>query len=219
MKSCAVVVQPGRVVYGDSCTAGGLRQFGRDLVVDRFFKSSQTSLGHRSTPPSPLSLAAWPVAAKVSYGPAGLVFIWPLLLDFLHFPFLWSSVLRHYFDSFEVMDEKPYTLEITMSELTLGVQSEAGNTAGRLLVWPAWSSYRSSTTVLTVVDLLFDDVFWVKQAQKDHDVFSAAYASRGLFEVFRTQRTIGENVRTYPKPANGILDSFEFTWKRTSESG
>ena len=56
-----------------------------------------------------------------------------------------------------------------MSEPKLGVHSEAG-TLRQVIVSPPGLAHRRLTPD-NREDLLFDDVFWVKQAIKDHAIF------------------------------------------------
>ena len=56
-----------------------------------------------------------------------------------------------------------------MSEHTLGVHSETGKLRQVIVCRPGLAHRR--LTPSNCQDLLFDDVFWVKLAQKDHDVF------------------------------------------------
>ena len=53
-----------------------------------------------------------------------------------------------------------------MTELTLGVHSETGTLRQVIVCRPGLAHRR--LTPSNCDSLLFDDVFWVKQAQKDH---------------------------------------------------
>ena len=70
-----------------------------------------------------------------------------------------------------------------MSELKLGVHSETGQLR-QVIVSPPGLAHRRLTPD-NCADLLFDDVFWVKQAQKDHDAFAEAMRGEGV-EVLET---------------------------------
>lgn len=65
-----------------------------------------------------------------------------------------------------------------MSELTLGVHSETGTLRQVIVCRPGLAHRR--LTPENCEALLFDDVFWVKQAQKDHDVFVSIMQARGV---------------------------------------
>jgi len=63
-----------------------------------------------------------------------------------------------------------------MSARSLGVHSETGKLHQVIVCRPGLAHRR--LTPDNCEELLFDDVFWVKQAQKDHDVFSSVSAGR-----------------------------------------
>lgn len=65
-----------------------------------------------------------------------------------------------------------------MSEPTLGVHSETGKLRQVIVCRPGLAHRR--LTPSNCQELLFDDVFWVKQAQKDHDVFSGFMRDEGV---------------------------------------
>lgn len=60
----------------------------------------------------------------------------------------------------------------------LGVHSETGKLRQVIVCRPGLAHRR--LTPSNREELLFDDVFWVKQAQKDHDVFSALMRDEGV---------------------------------------
>ena len=65
-----------------------------------------------------------------------------------------------------------------MPDQTLGVYSETG-TLGQVIVCRPGLAHRRLTPE-NCQDLLFDDVFWVKQAKNDHDVFTDAMRGEGV---------------------------------------
>ena len=65
-----------------------------------------------------------------------------------------------------------------MTDHTLGVHSETGKLRQVIVCRPGLAHRR--LTPENCQDLLFDDVFWVKQAQKDHDVFAAIMRAEGV---------------------------------------
>ena len=65
-----------------------------------------------------------------------------------------------------------------MSDQSLGVYSETGTLRQVIVCRPGLSHRR--LTPENCKDLLFDDVFWVKQAQKDHDVFTDTMRDEGV---------------------------------------
>lgn len=65
-----------------------------------------------------------------------------------------------------------------MSDLTLGVHSETGTLRQVIVCRPGLAHRR--LTPANCDELLFDDVLWVKQAQKDHDVFVRIMQARGV---------------------------------------
>jgi len=94
-----------------------------------------------------------------------------------------------------------------MSELTLGVHSEAGTLRQVIVCRPGLAHRR--LTPSNCDDLLFDDVFWVKQARKDHDVFSGLMRSRGI-EVLDVNELLAETL-DIPEARKWILDH-RITW-------
>lgn len=65
-----------------------------------------------------------------------------------------------------------------MTEVTLGVHSETGTLRQVIVCRPGLAHRRLTPSNCDA--LLFDDVFWVKQAQKDHDVFVSLMQARGV---------------------------------------
>lgn len=65
-----------------------------------------------------------------------------------------------------------------MANQNLGVYSETGTLKQVIVCKPGLAHRR--LTPLNCEALLFDDVFWVKQAQKDHDVFSQLMLEEGV---------------------------------------
>ena len=78
-----------------------------------------------------------------------------------------------------------------MSEPKLGVHSEAG-TLRQVIVSPPGLAHRRLTPD-NREDLLFDDVFWVKQAIKDHAVFADVMRGEGV-EVLDAMALLGETL-------------------------
>ena len=64
------------------------------------------------------------------------------------------------------------------ADLQLGVHSETGMLRQVVVCRPGLAHRR--LTPANCQELLFDDVFWVKQAQKDHDVFAATMRGEGV---------------------------------------
>ena len=65
-----------------------------------------------------------------------------------------------------------------MSEATFGVHSETGVLRQVIVCRPGLAHRRLTPSNCDA--LLFDDVFWVKQAQKDHDLFVEVMRGRGV---------------------------------------
>ncbi|WP_127754477.1 arginine deiminase [Devosia sp. 1566] len=78
-----------------------------------------------------------------------------------------------------------------MSDTSLGVHSETGKLRQVIVCRPGLAHRR--LTPENCGELLFDDVFWVKQAQRDHDEFVAAMRSEGV-EVFDTNDLLAETL-------------------------
>jgi arginine deiminase len=78
-----------------------------------------------------------------------------------------------------------------MSDHKLGVHSESGKLRQVIVCRPGLAHRR--LTPDNCEDLLFDDVFWVKQAQKDHDAFADAMRGEGV-EVLETGAMLAETL-------------------------
>lgn len=78
-----------------------------------------------------------------------------------------------------------------MSEYTLGVHSETGILRQVIVCRPGLAHRRLTPSNCDA--LLFDDVFWVKQAQQDHDVFAGIMRSRGI-EVLDVNDLLSETL-------------------------
>ncbi len=94
-----------------------------------------------------------------------------------------------------------------MTELTLGVHSETGTLRQVIVCRPGLAHRRLTPSNCDA--LLFDDVFWVKQAQKDHDVFAALMRARGV-EVLDVNDLLAETL-DIPLARAWILDH-RITW-------
>ena len=80
---------------------------------------------------------------------------------------------------------------MTDTEMKLGVHSESGKLRQVIICRPGLAHRR--LTPENCEDLLFDDVFWVKQAQKDHDAFGDAMRGEGV-EVLETGALLAETL-------------------------
>jgi arginine deiminase len=89
-----------------------------------------------------------------------------------------------------------------MSEQTLGVHSETGTLRQVIICRPGLAHRRLTPSNCDA--LLFDDVFWVKQAQKDHDVFASVMRGRGV-EVLDVNELLAETL-AIPEGRAWILD-------------
>ncbi|QYX56804.1 arginine deiminase [Roseovarius sp. SCSIO 43702] len=89
-----------------------------------------------------------------------------------------------------------------MSDQTLGVHSETGKLRQVIICRPGLAHRR--LTPENCEDLLFDDVFWVKQAQKDHDAFGKAMTDEGV-EVLETGVLLAETM-DIPEARKWVLD-------------
>ncbi|WP_336215122.1 arginine deiminase [Nonomuraea sp. LPB2021202275-12-8] len=76
-----------------------------------------------------------------------------------------------------------------MIDLNLGVHSEVGTLRKVIVHRPELSLKR--LTPANNDELLFDDILWVEQAQKEHDAFVAVMRERGV-EVFYHQKLLAE---------------------------
>ncbi len=77
------------------------------------------------------------------------------------------------------------------SAMKLGVHSETGKLRQVIVCRPGLAHRR--LTPANCQDLLFDDVFWVKQAQKDHDVFAKVMRDEGV-EVLDVNTLLAETL-------------------------
>lgn len=80
-----------------------------------------------------------------------------------------------------------------MSKNKLGVHSETGTLRQVIVCRPGLAHRR--LTPANCQELLFDDVFWVKQAQKDHDVFVQLMTGEGV-EVLDVNNLLAETLDT-----------------------
>lgn len=94
-----------------------------------------------------------------------------------------------------------------MAENTLGVHSETGTLRQVTVCRPGLAHRRLTPSNCDA--LLFDDVFWVKQAQKDHDVFTGVMRDRGV-EVLDINELLAETLEI-PEARAWILDH-RITW-------
>ena len=78
-----------------------------------------------------------------------------------------------------------------MSVQELGVHSETGRLRQVVVCRPGLAHRR--LTPGNCQELLFDDVFWVKQAQKDHDVFTQLMREEGV-EVLDVNTLLAETL-------------------------
>jgi arginine deiminase len=78
-----------------------------------------------------------------------------------------------------------------MSDHKLGVHSETGLLRQVIVCRPGLAHRR--LTPGNCEELLFDDVFWVKQAQQDHDAFAGAMRAEGV-EVLETGALLAETL-------------------------
>lgn len=90
-----------------------------------------------------------------------------------------------------------------MSVHKLGVHSETGKLRQVIVCRPGLAHRR--LTPDNCGELLFDDVFWVKQAQKDHDEFAAAMRGEGV-EVLETGALLAETM-DIPEARQWVLDA------------
>ena len=76
----------------------------------------------------------------------------------------------------------------------MGVHSETGKLRQVIVCRPGLAHRR--LTPANCQELLFDDVFWVKQAQKDHDVFAGLMRDEGV-EVLDVNDLLAETLESY----------------------
>src|SRR3954453_15051973 len=84
-----------------------------------------------------------------------------------------------------------------------GVDSEVGKLRKVIVHRPDLSLQRLTPT--NHDDLLFDDVLWVEQAQREHDAFVQMMRSRGV-EVFYVQQLLGETLAASDEAKNRIIE-------------
>jgi len=89
-----------------------------------------------------------------------------------------------------------------MTDLPLGVHSETGKLRQVVIRRPGLAHRR--LTPDNCQSLLFDDVFWVKQAQKDHDVFAQTMRDEGV-EVLDVNDLLAETL-DIPDGRDWLLD-------------
>ena len=89
-----------------------------------------------------------------------------------------------------------------MPDQTLGVYSETGTLRQVIVCRPGLAHRR--LTPENCQDLLFDDVFWVKQAQNDHDVFTDAMRGEGV-DVLDVNDLLSQTL-DIPQGRDWILD-------------
>ncbi len=89
-----------------------------------------------------------------------------------------------------------------MTDHKLGVHSESGKLRQVIICRPGLAHRR--LTPDNCEDLLFDDVFWVKQGQKDHDAFAQAMTDEGV-EVLETGALLAETMEI-PEARKWVLD-------------
>lgn len=89
-----------------------------------------------------------------------------------------------------------------MTNRPLGVHSETGKLRQVIVCRPGAAHRRLTPT--NCQDLLFDDVFWVKQAQKDHDIFSKTMRDEGV-EVLDVNDLLAETL-DIPEARDWVLD-------------
>lgn len=90
-----------------------------------------------------------------------------------------------------------------MTNQTLGVHSESGKLRQVIICRPGLAHRR--LTPDNCDELLFDDVFWVKQAQKDHDDFAKTMRDEGV-EVLETGALLAETLEI-PEARKWVLDN------------
>jgi len=89
-----------------------------------------------------------------------------------------------------------------VSTKKLGVHSETGTLRQVVVCRPGLAHRR--LTPANCQELLFDDVFWVKQAQKDHDVFTKIMRDEGV-EVLDVNTLLAETLEN-AEARNWVLD-------------
>lgn len=89
-----------------------------------------------------------------------------------------------------------------MSEMEPGVHSETGRLRQVIVCKPGQAHRR--LTPANCAQLLFDDVFWVKQARKDHDMFCGLMRAEGV-EVLDAGELLAE-ILDQPTARKWVLD-------------
>jgi arginine deiminase len=87
---------------------------------------------------------------------------------------------------------------------TFGVHSEVGKLRRVLVHRPELSLQRLTPT--NHDDLLFDDVLWVEQAQREHDAFVEVMRGRGV-EVYYVQDLLAETLAASKEAKNKIIEN------------
>src|SRR6476469_7715892 len=85
-----------------------------------------------------------------------------------------------------------------------GVHSEVGKLRKVMVHRPDLSLKRLTPT--THDDLLFDDVLWVEEAQREHDAFVGVMRARGV-EVFYVHELLGETLAASDDARNILIDA------------
>ncbi len=100
-----------------------------------------------------------------------------------------------------------FVKESIISALTLGVHSETGTLRQVMVCRPGLTHRRLTPSNCDF--LLFDDVFWVKQAQKNHAVFVSLMQERGV-EALAIHDLLAQTL-DIPAARQWILDQ-RITW-------
>src|SRR3954470_15288854 len=99
-----------------------------------------------------------------------------------------------------------------------GVHSEVGHLRKVIVHRPDLSLKRLTPTDHD--ELLFDDVLWVEQAQREHDAFVALMRSRGV-EVFCVQELLAETLEASAEARTKIIElvasPYTVGWSATDE--
>ena len=101
---------------------------------------------------------------------------------------------------------------------TYGVHSEVGTLRKVIVHRPDLSLKRLTPT--NHDELLFDDVLWVEQAQREHDAFVAMMRSRGV-EVFYVHELLSETLATSDEARTRLIDrvsnAYSVGWSASDE--
>src|SRR3954447_15052905 len=84
-----------------------------------------------------------------------------------------------------------------------GVDSEVGKLRKVIVHRPDLSLQR--LTPSNHDDLLFDDVLWVEQAQREHDMFAAVMRERGV-EVFYAHELLAETLKASKEARSKLIE-------------